>query len=89
MERAQQQELIRAQMAQRAQPQPQRQMTVEERIEQAIDGAPLPDRAKHWLRQHPEYFVDARLNARLQHYHFEASQQHEPFSDAYYDKMES
>ena len=49
----------------------------------------LPERAQDWLRSHPEFVTDARKNSALQHYHWTCADECEPYSDEYYNKMES
>jgi hypothetical protein len=90
MEAAQQrhaeaQELIRAQMAQPVQPE---QQPSADPVEVLLAQSGLPERAQIWLRAHPEYLVDARKNSVVQYHHYQVAEQHEPFSDAYFDAME-
>jgi len=85
---AEQRHLIAANIAQpQHQPaQPQQQPTIEDEIEQRI--APYPERAKNFLRARPEYLTNPRLNAALQHYHYEVAHAFGQFTDAYYQRME-
>jgi hypothetical protein len=38
-------------------------------MEQIIADAQIPERAKNWLRQHPEYMIDPVKNARITKMH--------------------
>lgn len=54
-----------------------------------IADSGLPDRAKNWLREHPDYITDPRKNSKLQALHEVAERDTgQAFSDAYFDKME-
>jgi hypothetical protein len=56
--------------------------------EQIIAGSPLPDRAKDWLRQHPEYVTDPIKNAQLQKLHNVAEYQAGgEWTDGYFDRI--
>src|SRR5262249_53150099 len=87
MERAEEaQALLRHQLEQAAASQQQPQQPT---VEDIIANAPLPERAKSWLREHPDYILDQAKNAKLQELHFVAKYQSgEEFTDAYFDRME-
>lgn len=55
-----------------------------------IERSGLPERAKAWLREHPEYISDTRKNARLNYLHHEAveGQGLTAYSDPYFDWIE-
>lgn len=56
-------------------------------FERAI--AQLPDRAKTWMRAHPEYMTDQRKNAKIQAFHWDVLDEgHSQFSDDYFKSME-
>lgn len=57
-------------------------------IEAVLANSPLPDKAKAWLRAHPEYLTDQEKNAALQYHHWQARREAEEFSDGYYSAME-
>ena len=87
MEAAQQrhreaQDLIHAQMAPAQTEQPA------DPLEAVLSQAPLPDRAKSWLREHPEFLTDPRKNAALTYHHWQAVEQHPEYSDEYFLRME-
>jgi hypothetical protein len=68
-----------------AEPQEPQQPTTEEII--AASG--LPERAKHWLRQYPEYVSDPIKNAQMQKMHNVAEYQAgSEFTERYFDRME-
>ena len=51
--------------------------------------AQLPDMAKRWLRNHPDYLNDTRKNAKIQSLHWDVVDEgHEPFSTAYFESLE-
>jgi hypothetical protein len=57
--------------------------------EQIIAGSGLPERAKTWLRQHPEYINNMDKNAAIRALHDTATQQAgSEWTDAYFRKME-
>jgi len=89
MEAAQQREAQRLLHHQLAQPQ-ERQQRQLPTVEEIISNAPLPERAKAWLRDHPEYITDPERNARLQEMHHVAKYHAgEEYTDSYFDKMEA
>jgi hypothetical protein len=59
-------------------------------VEQIIAGSGLPDRAKDWLRQHPDYVTDPAKNAHVQKMHHVAEYQTggETFTEKYFHRME-
>jgi hypothetical protein len=68
-----------------AEPQESQQPTTEEII--AASG--LPERAKAWLRQYPEYVSDPIKNAQMQKMHNVAEYQAgSEFTERYFDRME-
>jgi len=79
--------LVRQQQAQprEAEPQPQQPITAE----QIIAGSGLPERAKNWLRQHPEFILDAAKNNTIIALHDVAKRQSgEEWTDRYFERME-
>ncbi len=76
------------------QPQPQRQQIQQPQpqqpsAEQIIANSGLPDRAKTWLRQHPEYITDQGKNATIIALHDTAKRQAgNEWTDTYFEKME-
>ncbi len=69
---------------QRQQPQPP-----PDPIEATIAAAPIPDRAKTWLREHREYMSDPEKNAKLQAFHWDAKRETGgEYTDAYFGRME-
>jgi hypothetical protein len=67
-------------------PEPQQQQPT---IEQIIAGAAVPDAAKNWLRQHPDYVSDPVKNAKLIKMHNVAEYQAgSEFTPAYFERME-
>lgn len=55
----------------------------------AIEGMNVPERAKEWLREHPEYSTNQRLNAKLQAAHWDALDEgHKAFSTDYFVAVE-
>jgi hypothetical protein len=88
MERA---ETITRQAAQRPQPQPEfASEPPPPSVEEIIAGASIPDRAKNWLRQHPEYVADPAKNNTIIALHDVAKRQAggSEFTDAYFERME-
>src|SRR5262245_56301706 len=57
-------------------------------VEFVLANSGLPERAKAWLRKHPQYVLDQELNAELQHFHYKARKEAEEFSDGYYGVLE-
>src|SRR5262249_36992938 len=57
-------------------------------VEFVLANSGLPERAKAWLRKHPEYLLDQEKNAELQFHHFKARREAEEFSDGYYGVLE-
>ena len=54
-----------------------------------IEDAPIPERAKVWLRQHTEYITDPALNARMQGQHHVAKYlSGQEFTDQYFQRLE-
>lgn len=54
-----------------------------------IESLNVPDRAKEWLREHPDYINNPRLNARLQVAHWDAIEAgHKEFSTGYFAEIE-
>jgi hypothetical protein len=52
--------------------------------------ASLPDNAKTWLREHPEYIREPRKNAKIQALHWDILDEgHKEFSQAYFDSLET
>jgi hypothetical protein len=83
-------ELENAEVIQRQASHPQ--MAQEEQanpIDALLANSGLPERAQDWLRAHPEFVTDARKNSALQHHHWTCADECEPYSDKYYNKMES
>lgn len=74
-----------AQEPQQQQPQ-QRPVT----MEQIIADAPIPERAKAWLRQHPDYMTDPVKNARITKMHHVAEYQAggTAYSEDYFQRLE-
>ncbi len=69
------------------QPRQQQPQQQQDPVEAAI--APLPERAKVWLRAHREYMTDAEKNADLQAAHWKAKRDAGgEFTDAYFERME-
>lgn len=58
--------------------------------EELIAAANIPNRAKSWLRQHPEYVTDRVKNGEIMALHNVAVRQAsgEEFTDTYFQKME-
>jgi len=57
--------------------------------EELIAGANIPDLAKTWLRQHPEYVLDPEKNAEIIALHKIAKRQAgSEFTDDYFERME-
>lgn len=55
-----------------------------------LDRTNLPITAKTWLRKHPEYLTNPRKNAKIQSMHWDVVDEgHEPFSEAYYESLET
>lgn len=83
------------QLKQRPPQQQQRQPQVQQQpsqdpVEATISAAPIPDRAKTWLRQHRDFMTDPEKNAKLQDAHWEAkAAAGGEYTNAYFDKMES
>jgi len=78
---------IAHQLQQPQEQQPQEPQQVD--VEVIIENAPLPENAKAWLRQHPDYVLDPALNARMQKMHHVAEYQAgEQFTDAYFARLE-
>jgi hypothetical protein len=58
-------------------------------VEQIIEGSGLPERAKTWLRAHPDYISDPTKNARIQKMHHVAEYQAGgEYTDTYFERME-
>src|SRR5262249_52724782 len=69
--------------------QPRQQPPPQLSVEEIISNANLPDRAKSWLRQHPEYLQDQRKNSELQVLHGVAARQAgSEYTDAYFERMD-
>ena len=86
-------EMENAETLNRQAPQPQLaeepQAPQQPTVEQIISGATIPERAKAWLRQHPEYVSDPVKNNTLVALHDVAKRQSgSEFTDAYFEKME-
>jgi hypothetical protein len=65
------------------------QQQVPPTAEQIIEGSGLPELAKTWLRQHPEYVSDPAKNARLRKMHNVAEwQSGQEYTAAYFDRMD-
>jgi len=80
-----------AEVLQRQQQPPQQPQQPQEPIdpvEFVLANSGLPERAKAWLREHPEYLLDPEKNAELQFHHFKARKEAEDFSDGYYGVLE-
>jgi hypothetical protein len=57
--------------------------------EQIINASGLPDRAKDWLRQHPDYVTDQAKNIKLQKMHHVAEYHAgSEYTDEYFNKMD-
>jgi hypothetical protein len=58
-------------------------------VEQIIESSGLPERAKSWLRAHPDYITDMAKNAQIQKMHHVAEYQAgSEFTDMYYERLE-
>jgi hypothetical protein len=59
-------------------------------MEQIIADAPIPERAKAWLRQHPEYMTDKTKNDFIGKMHHVAEYQAGgvAYTDAYFERLE-
>jgi hypothetical protein len=59
-------------------------------MEQIIADAQIPERAKNWLRQHPEYMIDPVKNARITKMHHVAEYQAggTAYSEDYFQRLE-
>ena len=68
--------------------QPQQAQEPVDPVEFVLANSGLPERAKAWLRKHPEYLLDPEKNAELQFHHFKARKEAEDFSDGYYGVLE-
>ena len=54
-----------------------------------VGNSDLPDNAKTWLRDHPEYMSDRRKNARIQSLHYDVIDEgHRAFSTEYFQSLE-
>lgn len=54
-----------------------------------VGNSDLPDNAKTWLRDHPEYMSDRRKNARIQSLHYDVIDEgHRAFSTEYFQALE-
>jgi hypothetical protein len=73
--------------AQEPQQQPQQRPVT---MEQIIADAPIPERAKAWLRQHPDYMTDPVKNARITKMHHVAEYQAggTAYSEDYFQRLE-
>jgi hypothetical protein len=70
--------------------QPQRAEEPTDPVEANIAAAPIPEQAKQWLREHSDYLTDARKNAALQHFHWQAvDEAGGEYTDAYYRILET
>lgn len=68
----------------RRNPPPQQQSPVD-----PLENSGLPDRAKSWLRAHPDYLSDQRKNAKIQSLHWDVLDEgHDPFSRDYFESLE-
>src|SRR5215831_3584530 len=76
------------QRPQQPQQQPQQAQEPVDPVEFVLANSGLPERAKAWLRKHPEYVLDQEKNAELQHFHYKARKEAEDFSDGYYGVLE-
>ncbi len=62
---------------------------VEKKATDPVEALNLPDRAKEWLRERPEYINDQRKNVKLQAAHWDAIEEgHKPFSTDYFISVE-
>src|SRR5215475_2203475 len=82
-----------AQWKQQRQQRPQRQQQPQQQqpptIEQIIDGSQIPERAKVWLRAHPDYISDPAKNNQLIKMHNVAEYQAGgEFTDEYFNRIE-
>jgi hypothetical protein len=58
-------------------------------VEQIISISGLPERAKDWLRQHPDYVTDQAKNIKLQKMHHVAEYHAgSEYTDEYFNKMD-
>jgi hypothetical protein len=58
-------------------------------MEQIIADSQIPERAKAWLRQHPEYMTDSVKNARIAKMHYVAEHQAGgEYTDSYFERLE-
>lgn len=54
-----------------------------------LDNSPIPESAKRWLRDHPEYLSDPRKNAKIQSLHWDILDEGlDAFSSEYFESME-
>src|SRR5262245_8240335 len=90
-------EMESAEKLQRAAPTMQERMATEPQqpqqqpltVEQIIENSGLPDRAKVWLRQHPEYVTDFNKSQEIRALHNVAARQAgSEFTDHYFQRME-
>ena len=87
-------EMENAEALQRQQQQPQhaeepQQQEPVDPVEFVLVNSGLPERAKVWLRKHPEFVLDQEKNAELQHFHFKARREAgSEFDDGYYGALE-
>ncbi len=59
-------------------------------LEVALSQWRVPDVAKNWVRQHPEYFREPRKNAKLQNMHWEAQEEAgEEYTPKYFEILET
>lgn len=73
----------------RVKPQQAQQPQQVQSVDTIITNSGLPDRAKNWLRAHPDYITDANKNATMQKMHNVAEYQTgQTFTDAYFERME-
>lgn len=65
----------------------------EPRVQQTsdpIDNLNIPASAKSWLKEHPEYVTNPRLNAKIQYLHHEVLEEGHRFGDpAYFESLET
>jgi hypothetical protein len=79
-------ERAKAEPQQRQQEQPQPQG---DPMDRALKQSGLPQSAQDWLKKHPEYFNDARKNAKIQNLHYEVIEDGKaPFSQEYFEAIE-
>src|SRR6202012_4495234 len=58
-------------------------------MDEVLRKSGLPQAAQDWLKKNPDYFNDARKNAKIQNLHYEVIEDgKEPFSQEYFEAIE-